>query len=364
MKIWNCQKVSQLGRAELFQLNTLNKLHTVFFKDKDKAQNHIIDKTNADVADNLQHISLPEMKKILTNDVFTVNEKNFLKNYVENPNYVRVVNLHTPQTNAASLFSKTEISEPDLNLEIVDKIIDALNDGARFKQVMKREPATLLIEAALRGDVEIIKLLLDRKDFGLQKAGPVLIKSAGSLLNEALLTAARQGSLESVLLLLENGADVNAKYDRGTTALMSAIPHNLNLAKLLVRKGADVHVKDKYTNYTPLLSAVEARNVEAIHFLLDNDVDINASSSNGVTPLMFAVFFGEEKLVKLLLDRGADANKKNTAGDTALDLALAKPSYSIEKNVIPLLEAKTSYWNRHRKAIPESLKNWKLFFSK
>ena len=63
---------------------------------------------------------------------------------------------------------------------------------------------------------------------------------------EELIDAARYGDLETVKLLIENGADIDAKDKDGYTVLMYASNNgNLEIIKYLVENGADINIKDK-----------------------------------------------------------------------------------------------------------------------
>ena len=65
--------------------------------------------------------------------------------------------------------------------------------------------------------------------------------------------AAYGGSLEVVRFLIEKGADINARDDRGETALHSAARGgSLKAVRFLVEKGADINARNMYTNKTPL----------------------------------------------------------------------------------------------------------------
>src|SRR5690348_16925317 len=85
--------------------------------------------------------------------------------------------------------------------------------------------------------------------------------------------AATFGSVESVRILLDHGADPNARNRAGATPLVSAA-YDLEKTRLLVEKGADV----------------------------------NAHAANGITPLMVAAsVHGNVATLRYLLDKGADA---------------------------------------------------------
>lgn len=114
------------------------------------------------------------------------------------------------------------------------------------------------------------------------------------------------------------GTNVNALNSKGESALMMASLHGrLNLAKYLIRRGADINK----TGWTPLHYAASKGHLELISLLLENHAYIDAPSPNGTTPLMMAAMYGTGEAVKLLLEEGADASLKNQAGMNALQFA-------------------------------------------
>ena len=65
-------------------------------------------------------------------------------------------------------------------------------------------------------------------------------------MNEQLLQAAENDSLEQIKTLLAQGGDVNAKDSYRRTVLMAAAKSgNLEVVKFLIDKGADVNAKIK-----------------------------------------------------------------------------------------------------------------------
>lgn len=102
------------------------------------------------------------------------------------------------------------------------------------------------------------------------------------------------GDVKAVSEILESGVieDVNKMSPSGLTALhQSAIDGNLECAKTLVEKGADVNCTD-CENWTPLHAAVMNGSLEFVRFLLAS---------------------------------GARPNLKNDAGETAYDMAKSGP---------------------------------------
>jgi cytochrome c551/c552 len=126
-------------------------------------------------------------------------------------------------------------------------------------------------------------------------------------------------------LLLDRGADVNAKGRNNATALMYAAKSgNIELVKLLLDREADINAKDGDT-VTALMYAANSGNIELVKMLLDKGADINARivsndvKSNGLTALRIASAKGNAEIVKLLKEKGAVENTENriTVGDSA-----------------------------------------------
>ena len=86
---------------------------------------------------------------------------------------------------------------------------------------------------------------------------------------------------------------------------LAASLNNLEMVKLLLGAGAEVHIFDN-RRYTPLHNAVYNPDLEVAGFLLDNGAQLHVAGSQGETPLASAMFPGRGEMVELLLDRGAD----------------------------------------------------------
>jgi ankyrin repeat protein len=137
-----------------------------------------------------------------------------------------------------------------------------------------------------------------------------------------LLLAIQSESPKSALVLAKHPqTQVNTQNQLGETPLMlAAINNQLDLAKILIQRGADVNK----TGWTPLHYAATRGHREMMRLLLENEAYIDSESDNGTTPLMMSAYYASPLAVKLLLEEGADPVLVNSANVSALDMALTK----------------------------------------
>ena len=118
-------------------------------------------------------------------------------------------------------------------------------------------------------------------------------------LNDQLYEAVRKGDAAAVTALLDKGADVNAKYRYGTTALFKAAERgNAEVAKVLLDRGIDINVKDTFYHTTAMSWALQNDHYEVVRLLLQK----GAEGAEDV--LMGGVQGNKEDVVKMALDTG------------------------------------------------------------
>src|ERR1044071_1409270 len=145
-------------------------------------------------------------------------------------------------------------------------------------------------------------MLVLQKVFLFSLAGLLFFQTATpnkQELNDQLYEAVRKGDVAGVTAALDRGADVNAKFRYGTTALFKAAERgNAEIAKILLDRGADVKVKDTFYQATAMTWAISGKHVEVVRMLLDK----GAEEVEDV--LVTGVREGNADLVKAALDRG------------------------------------------------------------
>eukprot|EP00465_Bigelowiella_longifila_P012929 CAMPEP_0185259294 /NCGR_PEP_ID=MMETSP1359-20130426/8088_1 /TAXON_ID=552665 /ORGANISM="Bigelowiella longifila, Strain CCMP242" /LENGTH=317 /DNA_ID=CAMNT_0027845147 /DNA_START=141 /DNA_END=1094 /DNA_ORIENTATION=+ len=226
---------------------------------------------------------------------------------------------------------------------------------ARFEELM---------EACVDGDLEMVQKILKERPHSINHRSVVMP-----------LHAAVQHKRKSVVVwLLENGANVNARTEDGSTALaLAAYNGDLEMVKMLIERGADPSVKNQQgfntldvveqmqwpeikeylltpgrlqnaarlgdlatitrmlkkkpwrvneiRVYAPLHAAARYNHSQMARFLLDQGAEVDIQMLDASTPLILAASEGYVEMVKCLIANGADLGHVNSMGFDALKAA-------------------------------------------
>lgn len=187
----------------------------------------------------------------------------------------------------------------------------------------QRKDGLLLVEASERGDIETVKVLLDKGTY---------IHSQDGKGRCAIVAAAYGNQLEAADLLIAAGADVNMKDDTIQSAFlvstMAGPDGYLEFMKKTLKAGADVHCTDS-DNGTGLIRASDRGHVEIVRELLRTDIRVNHVNRIGWTALHEAVILSNDderhvEIIKMLIAAGADVNLHDKDGITPLGHAKNK----------------------------------------
>lgn len=146
-----------------------------------------------------------------------------------------------------------------------------------------------------------------------------------------LVEAARRGNLDVMKARLDEGADFEARDDyRGYTALMHAVDRQLEAAvTLLIEAGADLDAQvaddsDTSPGLTALMRAASSpHGAPVVQLLIDAGADVNLARQDGHTALTLSAGYRAPSTTRILLAAGANVEARSDVGHTALNIAAA-----------------------------------------
>lgn len=205
-------------------------------------------------------------------------------------------------------------SESDINaFAQVNHHLYRLLNQYLYRHNVQQSGSSALVWAAKVGQEETAKKLLGEITKG---------QNMVDFLMKPLCEAAENGHSGLVLLLLENGADLNAtskicKYGNALQSACSGMRDNTDMARLLISRGANVNQEGGFFG-NALQAAVESGHEQIAKLLLENGSKVDAEENQRYSesastlvcssPLYAASEKGYASLVKLLLEHGSDAN--------------------------------------------------------
>ena len=189
-------------------------------------------------------------------------------------------------------------------------------------------------EAALFGHESTVNLLLQA-----QAKDPAI---RAEQLKKAIILASIKGHRDVILALLEAGVSIDSVGYLGKTPLLHAIEEKqIPTIRLLIRRGARQDLADD-NGILPIFLAADYGLDVVVTELIRNDESkkLDVRNAKGETPLCLAVAKGHKKVCQVLLERTASFNFTNKYGDTPTDLALEKG----DKELVKLLEPLSHNW--------------------
>ena len=215
--------------------------------------------------------------------------------------------------NTNMVFASDNFSNPDWwKTATVEDVKREIENGADVNAKDSEGGNALMYAVASNSNPEVLKKLIDAgADVNSYiDSDPVYIP--------ILIMAIEQGNAIITKILLDSGANVNAKVTVKEDVLkMSASTSNSTINKM-------TKMIQEMDGKTPLVFAIAAGNIEIIKILINAGANVNASYG-GLTPLMMSLSHNNPEIIKILVDAGADVNAKakteDIAGLTVLDIA-------------------------------------------
>ena len=185
-----------------------------------------------------------------------------------------------------------------------------------------------LLDAIRADDINAVRNLIKTVDVNCIDPNPGYneTKSNGNYwryqkAKSPLFAVARTGNLEIAKLLVEKGADVKLNVQGDGTALITAAEYgHLELVKYFNSKGADI--SRKFPNQgNSLIAASGNGHLDVMKYLISEGVDINHYSPNQGNALIAAAHSDNVDAVKYLVEKGMDVNFLSANQGNALIVA-------------------------------------------
>ena len=191
-----------------------------------------------------------------------------------------------------------------------------ISHGADVNATNKNNLTALMI-ACMKGNIDVINVLLNAG------ADHSIVDTDGKTW---IHYAVRGGSSKETLqVIINHGADVNATNKNNLTALMIACMKGyIDAIDVLLSAGADPSIADT-KGETWIHYAVQGDcSKEILQATIDHGADVNSTNMNGETALLVACKNGNIDAIDVLLNAGADPNNANAKDETCIHHAVFK----------------------------------------
>ena len=218
--------------------------------------------------------------------------------------------------------SKKSLHELIENNASSEEIKAAIASGADVNEYKYSAWGTPIFEAITNGAKEaVIQALIDAgADVNKDKGVPTPLSAAIS----------RKLSLKIIQDIIDAGANVKADQ----WCLFNCIEQgsSIDIAKLLIKAGANVNQKNKGYWGTPLLRAlVDGASAEFIRLLINAGADIKVKPDNEPLFLYAVTHCSDGKILQVLVEAGLDPHVRGLDGHNALHHAVSAKYARVEK---------------------------------
>ncbi|RYP44867.1 hypothetical protein DL768_008730 [Monosporascus sp. mg162] len=198
---------------------------------------------------------------------------------------------------------------------------------------------TPLFRAAELGNEAAVRLLIEKgADTEAKVRGDTALKRAAEMGQPAIVRlflrngfnietttrgstlmelAVEHGHVELVRMLLQEGANIEARCPKGMSMLCEAAWRG-HEAVVQVLLEAGAYIDYVSKDGTPLYLAVYYKREATARLLIEKGADVNRAPDFASSPLQATAYTGQESVAQLLIENGANVHYKNGSGSTAL----------------------------------------------
>lgn len=253
---------------------------------------------------------------------------------------------------AAGIYLKIYYSSP-LCEAIVSANVDRAMQLVKQGEDVNAGSGCALLRAAERGQLELVKLLLDHKADPNRYVSAELTPLSGAVMSRdaqvvrtllegganprndlyAFQVVLNFGDIEMTDLLLRHGANPNmmpstteSVYAFPDHQMVKVLPRDLELDRI---DATARRLQCTLTGGGNLLHHDRLLDARIVELLIGRGADVNARTLNGATPLMKASSQHNHRIMTILMDAGADVTATDRCGRTAADYTVLYPQHRL-----------------------------------
>jgi ankyrin repeat protein len=223
---------------------------------------------------------------------------------------------------SAGLWLRARQRQYALNRQLIATLVKGDNKQALALVNAGADPNTHYTPTPVPSLLQLARQLLHRSPTPVNDSETALSIACGGYWDGMSygMQELRPDDAHLVQVMLTLGATVNVADDRGDTPLMwAAISHRLNSVRLLLDHRANVNAKTKHGYSSLEYAALFGRNSDLVRLLLEQGANANMQDENGETALDMAVCVHADKdVIRQLLAHGANPNLADNRGVTPL----------------------------------------------
>lgn len=245
--------------------------------------------------------------------------------------------------NGANVNVKNKDSITPLHIAVEQKNYDITgqllhNDADRNTKNINNVSA--LDMAKKSGDVDLYKLFsITQEDLEKDKIQEELMQAINEKMGLPAVNAIHEnvakGFINRPIKQDKGSSSIEGKFvGENPTPLIASLYFKYNdIAKALIKAGADINKPNDYPYYSPLMVAAETNNMEMVKELISKKADVNyASKMDGITALNVT---NKSDIADALLKAGADANVvANKQCLSPLQLAVINNNYDLAETLL------------------------------
>ncbi|XP_069688790.1 ankyrin-1-like [Periplaneta americana] len=257
-----------------------------------------------------------------------------------------ISNIQEPEVTCAAPFSGEvtwEYSGCKIIIKDADQhVVNELDQCGGFSAVNSTERARLLSEAASRGDIADLAMLML---LGTPSDGELQTHKY------PLCIASREGHRDVTQFLLNAGANASAILEQQsrlnasplsltykvwlTPLHCAALSGSVPIVQMMLATGVNMYIKDSKSR-TPFMYAAQSGSLPLVKAFLSWGAKLSHKDSDGATLIFHAARSGSVQLVKFLISLGEDPLSEGHSGLTALFYAARSGSLAIVEFLVSL----------------------------